>query len=114
MTAATRCPRCAARLHPDDAWCGQCHVDLRPAPACPPPEIPAGPAAAVRDDPAAASVALADRWAERLAQSERGSGLPRRPSLTSTRGGRAGFAAGVGLAVLAVLLLAMAVAGAFL
>jgi hypothetical protein len=112
---------CAARLGDGDMWCAQCHTDLRPAP----PVRRRGPSgrrarALPTDLPAATplgpeeSAALAAEWARRLAETERGAGVPGLVARTGSAGGRAAVALGVGLGLVAVLLLVMVAAGALL
>jgi hypothetical protein len=64
MVVPDRCPRCAALVRADAAWCGLCHADLRPAPAqeptpAAPPVVVTGPETVVQ--PVAASMPATDR-----------------------------------------------------
>ncbi|WP_432507491.1 hypothetical protein [Kineococcus arenarius] len=108
-----RCPSCAARVRAGQQWCSLCHASLAPA-AAPPAlvEEPAGEPATVAATAPAGGTALpgqeeVERMLRALAESAgapvRGLGSPR---------AKVAVAAGGGLALTLLLLLAMTVLGA--
>ncbi len=112
---------CAARLRDGVVWCGQCHTDLRPArPGTARPPSGRRARALPTDLPSATTLtpeqteALAAEWAQRLAETERGAGLPGLVARTGSTGGRAAVALGAGVGLVAVLLLVMVAVGALL
>lgn len=112
---------CAARLRDGVVWCGQCHTDLRPArPGTARPPSGRRARALPTDLPASTTLtpeqteALAAEWAQRLAETERGAGLPGLVARTGSTGGRAAVALGTGVGLVAVLLLVMVAVGALL
>jgi hypothetical protein len=94
MGVADRCPRCAALVRAEAAWCGLCHADLRPPPAPEPAPEPVGPARTAPE--AAAAPAAPDAAGRRVDPDELlsllvaagGSGASISPQATSRRRGR--------------------------
>ncbi|WP_432537064.1 hypothetical protein [Kineococcus arenarius] len=108
-----RCPSCAARVRAGQQWCSLCHASLAPL-AAPPAEPPApagGPAPTPATAPAGGTALPDEQEVERMLRAlAESAGAPVR-GLGSPRA-KVAVAAGGGLVLTLLLLLAMTVLGA--